>query len=303
MESRSVFRGVFWGIIALLVVFHVAGGWFYSSDLIDRGFVPDSEAVVTPSGTFELQEVTYESPLGPMEAWYLPASGGTWVIHVHGKGATPAEADHLFAPLQEAGYPQLSITYRNDAGEPLDPSGYYQYGVTEWEDIEGALDFAQENGAQNIVFSGFSTGSSHILSFVFKNNLDDVKGMFFDSPNIDLGNTVDFQGGMEELPVIPIGVPPTLTWMAKFFTSLRIDMNWKAIDYIEKSEGTLRTPVLIQHGTQDQSVPIEQSVTFAEAHPDLVRLIQVPDAGHVESYDVNPQQYVEEILNFLNQVS
>lgn len=303
MESRSVFRGVFWGIIALLVVFHVAGGWFYSGELIDRGFVPEPEAVVTPSGTFQLEEVTYESPLGPMEAWYLPASGDTWVIHVHGKGATPAEADHLFTPLQEAGYPQLSITYRNDAGEPLDPSGYYQYGVTEWEDIEGALDFAQQNGAENIVFSGFSTGSSHILSFVFKNNLDDVKGLFFDSPNIDFGNTVDFQGGMEELPVIPIAAPPTLTWMAKFFTSLRIDMNWKAIDYIEKSEGTLRTPVLIQHGTQDQSVPIEQSITFAEAHPDLVRLIQVPDAGHVESYDVNPQQYVEEILNFLNQVS
>ena len=61
----------------------------------------------------------------------------TWVIHIHGLGTTPAEAEPLFAPLQEAGYPQLSITYRNDDGQPMDPSGYYQYGATEWEDVAG----------------------------------------------------------------------------------------------------------------------------------------------------------------------
>jgi len=214
----------------------------------------------------------------------------------------PAEAEHLFTPLQQAGYPQLAIAYRNDENQPTDPSGYYQYGVTEFEDIAGAMEFAVANGAESVVFSGLSTGSSHILSFVFKNNLDDIKGMFFDSPNIDFGDTVDFQGSMEELPILRFNAPATLSWVAKFFTSLRIDVNWKSIDYVEKSSASLRIPVLVHHGIEDETVPVTQSITFAETNPDLVRLIQVPGAGHVDSYDVDPEAYVGEVLHFLDQV-
>lgn len=302
MESRSIFRGVLWSLVGLLLVAHVAGGWSYSSRVIDEAFVPDPDPIITPSGDFEIVEVSYQTPLGQMEAYHLPANGTTWVIHVHGLGATPAEAEHLFAPLQQAGYPQLGITYRNDEGQPTDPSGYYRYGETEFEDVAGAMEFAQANGADSVVFSGFSTGSSHILSFGFKNNLTDIKGMFFDSPNIDLGDTVDFQGSMEELPILGFNVPFTMTWVAKFFTSLRIDVNWKSIDYIEQSPGALRVPVLIHHGTEDESVPVSQSISFEEANPDLVDLIQVPGAGHVDSYDVDPDGYIAEILGFLDQV-
>jgi len=302
MESRSIFRGLLWTVVGLLVVLHIGGGWYYSGRLIDDGFVPDPDPIVVPSGEFDLTEISFETPIGQMDAWHVPANGTTWVIHVHGLGVSPAEAEHLFTPLQEAGYPQLSITYRNDENQPADPSGFYQYGVTEFEDVAAAMDFAQANGADSIVFSGFSTGSSHILSFAFKNNLDDIKGMFFDSPNIDFGDTVDFQGSMEELPILPFNVPPTLSWVAKFFTSLRIDINWKSIDYVEKSSGSLRVPVLVHHGTEDQSVPVSQSISFAETNPDFVRLIQVPGAGHVGSYEVDPDGYIREILHFLDQV-
>lgn len=302
MQSRSIFRGIFWSVIALLLVAHVGGGWHYSGRIIDEGFTPDPAPIVTPSGDYELVEASYQTPLGQMDAWHLPADGTTWVIHVHGLGATPEEAEHLFDPLQAAGYPQLAITIRNDENQPTDPTGYHQYGVTEFEDIAGAMEFAQANGAESIVFSGFSTGSSHILSFAFKNNLDDIKGMFFDSPNIDLGDTVDFQGSLEELPILPFNVPTTLSWVAKFFTSLRIDVNWKSIDYVDKASAALRVPVLVHHGIEDQSVPVSQSIAFAEAQPDLVRLIQVPGAGHVDSYEVDPEAYVGEILHFLDQV-
>jgi uncharacterized protein len=302
MKSRSIFRGIFWTLVGLALVAHIGGGWYYSSRVIDEAFVPDPDPIVATSGDYELVEVSYQTPLGQMEAWHLPADGTTWVIHVHGLGSTPAEAEHLFAPLQQAGYPQLAITYRNDEGQPADPSGYYGYGTTEFEDIAGAMDFAQANGAEAVVFSGFSSGASHILSFAFKNNLDDIKGMIFDAPNIDLGDTVDFRGSTEELPLLPINVPPTLSWVAKFFTSLRIGVNWKSIDYVEKAAGSLRVPVLVHHGTEDESVPLSQSIDFAATNPDLVRLVQVPGAGHVDSYDADPDGYVEEVLQFLDQV-
>jgi len=141
------FWGFFWLVVGLLLVFHVAGGWYFSNELIQDGFVPAPEPIAPLPGSYDLEEVAYSTPLGEMDAWYLPADGVTWVIHIHGLGTTPAEAEPLFAPLQGAGYPQLSITYRNDDGQPMDPSGYYQYGATEWEDVAGAVEHAVANGA------------------------------------------------------------------------------------------------------------------------------------------------------------
>ena len=199
MNSRSTFRGVLWTLVGLLVIGHLIGGWIYSGRIIDEAFTPDPDPIVTPSGDFELVEITYQSDIGTMDAYYLPANSSTWVIHVHGLGVTPSEAEHLFAPLQQAGYQQMSITYRNDENQPLDPSGYYQYGATEFADIAGAMDYATENGAEAIVFSGFSTGASHVLSFNFRNNLDDIKGIIFDSPNIDMGDTDGAKGIIDEV--------------------------------------------------------------------------------------------------------
>ncbi|MDP9495181.1 MAG: alpha/beta hydrolase [Actinomycetota bacterium] len=302
MSLRSFIWGVFWTLVALTLVFHVAGGWYFSGELIEDGFEIAADELVLVSGDYELQEVAYTSPLGEMAAWYLPADGTTWVIHVHGKGATPAEAEPLFTPLQDAGYPQLAITYRNDDGQPQDPSGYYQYGVTEWEDVAGAVEYAVGNGAESIVLNGYSTGGAHVLSYMYRQSLSTVSGVMLDSPNIDLSETVDFGASQRELPLLPFNVPESLSAVAQFFTSLRIGVNWKSVDYAERAAVSLRQPVLVHHGTADLTVPVSESVELAEAKPDLVQLILVEGAGHVGSYEVDPDKYIAEVLGFLQEV-
>ncbi|MEA1903332.1 MAG: alpha/beta hydrolase [Actinomycetota bacterium] len=300
MSARSFFRGLIWSLIALVVVGHVAGGWYFSNELIEDGFVPSLEAGEAV-GHPEAVDVAYDTPLGSMDAVYIPASGSTWVIHVHGKGSAVSQMEYLFAPINEAGFPQLSINYRNDFGQPLDSTGYYRYGVSEWEDIEGAVEFAEANGADSLIFSGFSTGASHILSFVYRNNLDEIKGLIFDAPNIDMGDTVDYGAGQRDLPLIPAKVPITLTWVAKFITSLRIDVNWKSIDYVSKAESSLRVPTLVQHTTGDDKVPVTQSIRFAETQSALVRLVQYESDAHHGSYDADPEKYISEVLSFLQE--
>jgi hypothetical protein len=289
-------------LIALALAFHLAGGWYFSGELIEDGFDPAPDPITLVQGDFELEEVSYTSPLGTMDAWHLPADGATWVIHVHGLGATPAEAEPLFAPLQDAGYPQLAITYRNDEGQPADPSGYYQYGATEWEDVAGAADLALAGGAESVVLSGFSTGAAHVMSFLSRQPREMVVGVLMDSPNIDLGQTVDYAASQRELPLIPANVPPTLSATAKFITSLRMGVNWKILDYVADADETIRQPVLIHHGTEDLRVPVETSIALARVNPDLIQLIQVEGAGHVESYDVDQQGYVDSVLAFLEEL-
>jgi hypothetical protein len=267
--------------------------------LIEDAFVPVPDPITPVQGPYQLEEVAYDSPLGPMDAWYLPAAGTTWVVHVHGLNATPAEAEPLFGPLQEAGYPQLSITYRNDEGQPADPSGYYQYGATEWEDVSGAVDYAVAKGAEAIVLSGFSTGGAHAMSFLSRQPREIVIGMLLDAPNVDFGRTVDYAASQRELPLIGLPVPVTLSATAKFVTSLRIGVNWKLLDYIADADETIRQPVLIHHGTADLRVPIETSLDLQATNPDLIQLIQVEGAGHIESYDVDRQGYVDSVLAFL----
>jgi pimeloyl-ACP methyl ester carboxylesterase len=300
MSSRSTFRSILWILLAVVLGVHVVAGWAFSSRIIDEGFTPNPSPIVAPDGDFTMSDASYTSELGAFDAFYLPAPGTKWVLHVHGLNNTPAEPSPLFAAIQGAGYPQLSISYRNDEGQPQDPSGYHQYGATEWADLLGAVEFARDNGAQEIVFAGYSTGASHVLSYVYRHNFDDIGGVITDSANIDMGSTIDFRGSQEDL-IFGIPVPPTVTWVAKFFASLRIDINWKALDYIEKSERSLRVPVLAIHGTEDDSVPPEESMALAEAQPDLVELWLVEGAGHVQSFETDYDGYVSRVLEFLEE--
>jgi hypothetical protein len=299
---KTFLWGAFWTLVALALVFHVVGGWYFSGELIEDGFEIEADDLVAVSGDYELEQVSYVTPRGEMAAWHLPAGGTTWVIHIHGKGATPAEAEPMFAPLQDAGYPQLAITYRNDDGQPQDPSGYYQYGATEWEDVAGAVEYALENGAERVVLNGYSTGGAHAMSFMYRQSLDTVSGVMLDSPNLDLSETVDYAASQRELPLLPFNVPPTLSAVAQFFTALRIDINWKSLDYVDRAAVSLRQPVLVHHGTADLTVPVTESIELAEAQPDLVRLIQVEGADHVGSFDADPGKYIEEVLGFLQEV-
>ena len=302
MRSNNFFRNIFWGLVALLFVFHVAGGWYYSSRIIEEALVPSPGVIEEPSGGYIVEQVSYQSDVGDLDAWYMPASGSTWVVHVHGLNATPAEPEVLFEPLQEAGYPQLSLTYRNDEGQPADPSGYHRYGATEWADMLGAMEYARANGAEGVVFAGYGAGASHVLSFAYRHAFDDLVGIILDSPDIDFGATIDYRASIEQLPLIPANVPVTVSWVAKFFTSMRADVNWKSLDYIDRSTRSLRVPVLAMHGAADDSVRVEQSQELAEAQPDTVRLVLFEEAGHVASFDSEFDRYLSEVLAFLSSI-
>ena len=46
----------------------------------------------------------------------------------------------------------MIIAYRNGDGMKQDPSGMYLYGATEWVDVDGAIDYAINNGAKKLYY-------------------------------------------------------------------------------------------------------------------------------------------------------
>ncbi|MEA2002031.1 MAG: alpha/beta hydrolase [Actinomycetota bacterium] len=263
--------------------------WFYETDPSDIDLAYD--------------EIRYSSSVGELDAWFVPAESATWAIVIHGKGAQRREGLRILEAINEAGYPTLVITSRNDPGQPLDPSGYHRYGATEWADVEGAVRYAVDSGADDVVLVGLSTGAAHALSFVYQSEAKArVVGAIFDAPNIDFGRTVDFGASQRELPVIGVKLPQSLTTVAKFISSLRYDFDWSQHDFIDRID-EVDFPILVFHGTDDSTVPMDVSIRLHDERPDLVRLIEVEGAAHVQSWNADPAAYRANIVAFLDSIN
>ncbi len=259
--------------------------WYHEADPSDLGL--------------PYEDVLFRSALGEFNAWFVPSDADTWAILIHGKGAERREGLRLLDSINAAGHPALIINYRNDPGEPRDPSGYYRYGSTEWAEVEGAVRYALDHGASDVVLVGMSTGAAHALSFFYESDLADVvAAAIFDSPNIDFGRTVDYEASQRSLPLLGVQIPQSLTTAAKFIASLRFDFDWSQHDFIDDAD-QLDFPILVFHGTEDGTVPLDVSERLHEKRPDLVTLVVVDGAEHVQSWNADPTRYGNEVATFL----
>jgi pimeloyl-ACP methyl ester carboxylesterase len=263
---------------------------------------PDRPAFSDPAVALgrDVEDVTFDSDLGPLDAWYVPGSSDTWAVLVHGKGGERAEMLRTMRTTVDAGLPSLAITYRNDAGAPADPSGLYQFGRTEWRDLDAAVGYATDHGAREVVLVGASMGGGIIAAYLRNTPDAPVAGVVLDSPMLDFGETVSYGAEQEPLPVLG-HVPAPLTWTAKQFTSLRYGVDWATTDYLD-DPGWLTVPALVFHGAADSTVPLRTSEQLEASHPDLVTLQVVPGAEHVESWNVDPATYDAEVARFLRRI-
>src|SRR3954452_620819 len=247
----------------------------------------------------DFQDVSYPCAGGQCPAWYIPGRSSTWWIAVHGKGASRAEPLRAMGGAVDARISVLDIGYRNDPDAPADPSGRYGYGATEWRDLEAAVGFARDPGAQEVVLFGSSMGGAIVASFLeHSRQAHLVTGVVLYSPALDLRATVEYGATQRRLPVIGTGIPDALTSVAEEFAARRYDLDWKAVDYLPGD--WVRMPVLLFHGTDDDTVPIATSDELYSAHPNLVREVRVRGAGHVQSWNVDPDGYRKALNDFLS---
>lgn len=241
---------------------------------------------------FPFEEVTYTSTLGQFPAWFVPGTRSTWAIFVHGRGATREEALRLLPTVVERGFPSLVITYRNDEGTPASPDGYYHFGESEWQDLEAAVQYALDHGAEDVFLIGYSMGGAIVTNFQYQSPLaGKVRAVVLDAPVLSFDALIDY--GAEQR-----GLPMVLTIVAKAIAGLRFDINWKDRHYIARA-GQLKAPILLFHGDADQSVHIKTSDQFAIARRDLVTYVWVPGATHVRSWNMDPFAYQDAVGRFL----
>lgn len=261
----------------------VLDGWYFPSNpLVGLGL--------------PYEDVEIETPLGPAPAWLIPGTATTWVVYTHGRGAAPREGLRMASTVADLGYPMLLIRYRNDSRAPAG-NGYAQFGVDEWSDLEGAVQYALDNGAERVVLAGSSMGGSVSLAFLQNSDLADrVVGAFLDAPLTDFGQVV-------ELGAADRGIPGPVAGLAMRVAQWRFGFDFEAADYTADAGG-FRTPMLIVQGTADTTVAPEVSAAFAAAaQPGLVTLELFEGAGHLLSWNVDRTRYEALLGGFLGTVA
>jgi alpha-beta hydrolase superfamily lysophospholipase len=247
-----------------------------------------------------LNDVAENVMVGDYPAWWFPTESkdvSTIAIFVHGQNGTRSNGTRFVPVARAAGIPVLDITYRNDAGVPADPSGLLQYGQTEWRDLDAAVTWAKDKGAQHVILVGESMGGATVAAF-FENSdqTDVVSRVVLDAPMLSLHEAVKLGAST----AVPGGyaVPAPILWAAERFVTLRDGIDWSAVDYLDDTSW-VKVPTLITHGTADETVPVTVSETLRAAQPDLVTLAEFPKALHTESWNLDPNRWETVLGSFI----
>lgn len=227
--------------------------------------------------------------------------GATWVIMIHGHGATRGETLRAIPVLRALGLTTLSITYRNDLGAPASADHMYHLGADEWEDAEAAIDLALEHGARRVVLAGWSMGGGIALrTSVRSAHRDRIAALVLDSPAVDWRDILDYHARMLRAPR---PMRALALWMMRSPWGYRAVRLHEPIALAEMRPDFyarhLEHPTLLFHAQQDLTVPPGPSGILAGLRPDLVDYELVADASHTREWNTDPAAWERRLARFL----
>ncbi len=247
----------------------------------------------------DYQNITYDSPLGPMGAWLIPAksakgaNAAKWTIAVHGIGAPKREMLRFIKPVQAAGNTMMVINYRNDQDSPKSPDGYYHLGGSEWQDLQAAVRYARSHGATDIRLYADSLGGSIAENYLRRSPdvaTAHISRVILDSPALDWNEVLRFQAHKA-------GYPSFVFYPATVVAKLRAGINFSRIS---TKPSDIKLPTLLIHNADDATVPQAASKRLATARPDLVTLVDFDTGGHVRAWNHDPARYEQIVTDFLS---
>ncbi|MDG9715070.1 alpha/beta hydrolase [Streptomyces sp. DH24] len=257
----------------------------------DRAWLTPNLHIGNPGTALGLDhaDVAVPGELGALPAWFVPGNRDTWVIAVHGLGATRELTMNVMAFLHRHHFPVLALAYRGDLGAPRPPDGLNHLGETEWRDLDAAIHHAVRSGARRVVLHGWSTGATMALRAAARSELRDrVSGLVLDSPVLHWETTLRALAAARRTPgvLLPLAV-----------RAAQGRLGGSSADTARV--GGLHIPTLVVHGPDDRVAPWQLSRRLADSRPDLVALHTVRDAPHGAMWNADPDGYEEALRRFL----
>ncbi len=246
---------------------------------------------------WEFEAVSYPTELGEAPAWLVPGAANEtlWAIWVHGIGGIRENGYRMARTLHEAGLPVLMITYRNDAGAPRSADGLYSFGLSEWPDLQAAVDFAVSRGAERVVIAAESMGAGITGQYLRRgNNTERVAGLALDAPALDFPAVIFASGRRYSVPLSDYVSAAALQLWSFVRTDLREAVS---LDAVAEFPG----PVFVAHGTRDPLVPFSISERLVQQRPDVM-LWKTDADKHPKSFESDRAGYARALSAWLEKV-
>ncbi|MDZ4086817.1 MAG: hypothetical protein U1E69_08440 [Tabrizicola sp.] len=244
------------------------------------------------------QTVTLDMPLGPTEAWLVPAAGPEVgrAIYVHGIAGAREDGYRALSILHEAGWSVLLISYRNDPDAPASPEGTYGFGLTEWPDLEAAVTHVAPGEADRVLVVAESMGGAILGQFLAQSPLAArVQAVALDSPAISFGAVIDHLAAQGGKP-LPGLVAVTARQILPYKTPLPLAQAEVAATF-----QAFPGPLFLAHGSADRIVPQGPSQTLATSRSAPTVTLWT-EADHLGSYAGDPAAYRKSFQDFLAQI-
>ena len=243
-------------------------------------FFPDRNVRSTPGDAgLVYEDVTFTTSDGVrLHGWFVPGDGNRVIIWFHGNAGNIGHRVENLVLMRE----QLKVSvflfdyrgYGNSEGAPSERGMYL--------DAEAALEYTKTRTGlepdEGIVYFGRSLGAAVAVELATRYP---PRALVLESPFTSIQDMAS-----KLHPVVSRLVPLGLIVQSRFDALSKI--------------GQVHKPVMVLHGDQDYTVPIELGRALFEAANEPKVFYVIKGAGHNDTYDVGGVAYFDALRAFVN---
>jgi alpha-beta hydrolase superfamily lysophospholipase len=266
-------------------------------ELVWSGYLLDRPEAVSP----DAEEVVITADDSARPAWSFPVAGATtWAIHVHGIHSGRQAILRAVPDTLAAGMSSLVIGYRGDVED--DRGLPATFGTDEWHDLDAAMRYAVDHGAERLVLVGWSMGATIAMHAANDSALRDrIDAMVLVCPALDWFAALragavkaGFPGFLGSLGAVALTIPG-LSRLA----GLRAPIPFHRL----RPTAPAGMPMLLLHSVGDRDVPVEASRRFVAAAGPTATLVEIAPCPHGSEMNREPERFHAAVAVFLARTS
>lgn len=245
------------------------------------------------------ENISFQSTDGlQLDGWFVPPdtdAAGATIIYTHGLGGDRATLLPQATLLhQRRGFGALLFDLRNHGTSEGEIT---TLGYDEVHDVEGAFNYLltrTDVNQEKIGIIGFSMGGSIVLRAAAR--IPEIKFVIAEAAFSSLEDTI--RDGISTSFVK--GIPFPFTQAILWFGQRETNTDWYQVRPIDDLEQIAPRPVMFIHGTDDETIAVQNSQRLYEAAQEPKNIYIVLDAGHDELVSADPVEFERQVLSFLD---